>query len=152
VTDHRPFTLIFNVKDPSSRLLRWRLILEDYENEVVYKKGCNNINADAFSRIHAAEVCTNRQATDPEPTKERRLAISRVMHDNPIGGHLGMNRTYDRVKLFTSWPGIKQELEEYIRRCETCEKNKITQNKTKLPIKITTTPEIVWEKCALDIV
>jgi hypothetical protein len=47
---------------------------------------------------------------------------------------------------------MKQELKEYIRQCETCQKNKITQNKTKLAMKITTTPEIVWEKCALDIV
>jgi hypothetical protein len=47
---------------------------------------------------------------------------------------------------------MKQELEEYIRHCETCQKNKITQNKTKMPMKITTTPEVVWEKCALDIV
>jgi hypothetical protein len=31
-------------------------------------------------------------------------------------------------------------------------KNKITQNKTKMPLNITTTPEVVWEKCALDIV
>jgi hypothetical protein len=30
--------------------------------------------------------------------------------------------------------------------------NKITQNKTKLPMKVTTTPEVVWDKCALDIV
>jgi hypothetical protein len=74
------------------------------------------------------------------------------MHDKPIGGHLGMNRTYDRLKLFTTWPGMKQELEEYIRQCEICQKNKITQNKTKMPMKITTTPEVAWEKCALDIV
>jgi len=73
------------------------------------------------------------------------------MHENPLGGHLEINRTYDRMKLFTTWPGMKQELEEYIRQCEICQRNKITQNKTKLPIKITTTPEIVWEKCALDI-
>ena len=63
-----------------------------------------------------------------------------------------MNRTYDRMKLFTSWPGMKQDLEEYIRQCDTCQKNMITQNKTKLPKKNTTTPEIVWEKCALDTV
>lgn len=63
-----------------------------------------------------------------------------------------MNRTYDRLKLFTYWPGMKQELEEYIRQCETCQKNKIKQNKTKMPLKITTTPDVVWEKCALDIV
>jgi hypothetical protein len=56
------------------------------------------------------------------------------------------------MKLFTACPGMKQELEEYINQCKTCQKNKITQNKTKMPMKITTTPEIVWEKCALDIV
>jgi hypothetical protein len=63
-----------------------------------------------------------------------------------------MNRTYDRLKVFTTWPGTKQELEEYILQCEICQKNKIAQNKTKMPTKITTTPEVVWEKCALDIV
>jgi hypothetical protein len=47
---------------------------------------------------------------------------------------------------------MKQEMEEYVRQCETCQKNKITQNKTKLPMKITTTPEKVWKKSALDIV
>jgi hypothetical protein len=73
------------------------------------------------------------------------------MQDNPIGDHLGMNRTYDRMKLLTTRPGMKQEL-EYMRHCETCQKNKITQNKTKMPMKITTTPEVVWKKCALDIV
>ena len=35
VTDHCPLTWIFSVKNPSSRLLRWRLKLEEYEYEVV---------------------------------------------------------------------------------------------------------------------
>jgi hypothetical protein len=43
VTDHRPLTWIFNVKDPSSTLLRWRLKLEEYEYEVVYKKGSTTL-------------------------------------------------------------------------------------------------------------
>ena len=56
VTDHRPLVWIFNVKDPSSRLLRWRLKLEEYDYKVVYKRGCSNTNADALSRIHVAET------------------------------------------------------------------------------------------------
>ena len=31
VTDHKTLTCVFNVKDPSSRLLRWRLKLEEYD-------------------------------------------------------------------------------------------------------------------------
>jgi hypothetical protein len=37
VTDHKPLKWVFNVKDPSSRLLRWRLKLEEFDYEVVYK-------------------------------------------------------------------------------------------------------------------
>ena len=39
-----------NVKDPSSRLMRWRLKLEEYDYEIQYKKGSLNSNADALSR------------------------------------------------------------------------------------------------------
>lgn len=46
-----------------------------------------------------------------EPTEGEKLAIFEEFHDKPMGGHLGMNRTYDRLKRFTSWPGMKQELE-----------------------------------------
>jgi len=51
VTDHKPLTWIVSVKDPGSRLLRWRIKLEEYQYEIVFKKGVTNTNADALSRI-----------------------------------------------------------------------------------------------------
>jgi len=143
VTDHRPLVWIFNVKDPSSRLLKWRLKLEEYEYNIVYKRGSSNTNADALSRIHVTEA---------KPTEQEKLKIFQEMHMNPTGGHLGMNKTYERIKLFTTWPGMKQEIEDYIKKCEICQKNKITQHKVKMPLQITTTPDVVWEKCCMDIV
>ena len=104
-----------------------------------------NTNSDALSRIHVEEGHADSLEHKPELTKAEKQAIFQEMHDKPVGGHLGTNRTYDRLKLFTSWPGMKQELEKHIRQCEVCQKNKITKNKTKLPIKIKTTPEVVWE-------
>lgn len=48
-TDHQALKWLFNVKDPSSRLLRWGLRLEEYEYEIEYKKGKENTAADALS-------------------------------------------------------------------------------------------------------
>jgi hypothetical protein len=50
VTDHKSLTWMFSVKDPSSRLLRWRLLLEEFCYTVQYKAGKKNVNADALSR------------------------------------------------------------------------------------------------------
>jgi hypothetical protein len=151
VTDHKPLTWVFNVKDPSSRLLRWRIKLEEYDYDIVYKPGVRNTNADALSRINMPEVNTATEVSS-EPTEEEKGKILREFHQSPTGGHLGMNRMFERIKLYTSWPGMKQEIENYVRHCETCQKNKITQRKTKLPLQITDTPKVVWQNCSLDIV
>ena len=50
VTDRKPLTWMFSVKDPSSRLLRWCLLLEKFDNTIEYKAGKKNVNADALSR------------------------------------------------------------------------------------------------------
>ena len=36
-TDHQPLVWLFNVKDPNSRLVRWRLMLEEYDFEIIYR-------------------------------------------------------------------------------------------------------------------
>lgn len=50
-TDHRPLVYLFNMKDPSSRLMKFRLQLEEYNFTVEYVKGSDNAAADALSRI-----------------------------------------------------------------------------------------------------
>ena len=50
-TDHRPLQWLFSLKDPNSKLYRWRLKLSDFNFTIVYKPGKSNYVADALSRI-----------------------------------------------------------------------------------------------------
>jgi hypothetical protein len=62
-----------SVKDPGSRLLRWRIQLEeyDYEYEIVYKPGTQNSNADALSRIGTLSKEGSDEEETNQDTKER---------------------------------------------------------------------------------
>ncbi|XP_049866081.1 uncharacterized protein LOC126366827 [Pectinophora gossypiella] len=66
VTDHRPLVWLFNDKDPGSRLIRWRLKLEEYDYEIIYKQGKLNCNADALSRC---PVNALNDFGDPDSTR-----------------------------------------------------------------------------------
>jgi hypothetical protein len=47
---------------------------------------------------------------------------------------------------------MKKEIEEYIRKCRSCQVNKLLGPKGRAPMEITTTAEHPFEKCSLDIV
>lgn len=50
-TDHRPLAWLYSLKEPNSKLTRWRLRLQEYDFKIIYKNGKQNTNADALSRI-----------------------------------------------------------------------------------------------------
>jgi len=84
-------------------------------------------------------------------TEDEKRQILYEYHDAPIGGHQGVARTLSKIRLKHNWRGITRDVEEYISKCEYCQKNKLSK-KTKMPLTITDTPTRLFEKCALDIV
>ena len=71
------------------------------------------------------------------------------MHDSAVGGHKGVNKTYRRIKQKYFWENIKDDVQNYIRKCLKCQLNKFVRVKTKQPMIITDAP---LEKVGLDIV
>lgn len=61
-TDHRPLAWLYSLKEPNSKLTRWRLRLQEYDFEIFYRSGKQNSNADALSRIQI-----NTLTSAPEP-------------------------------------------------------------------------------------
>lgn len=84
VTDHRPLIWLFNVKDPGSKLVRWRLKLEEYDYEIIYKPGRLNSNADALSRIPSNDlVRSSRISVIQTRSRTKRTEIENAEKSNP---------------------------------------------------------------------
>lgn len=81
ITDHRPLQWIMNLKEPSSRLTRWRLKLSEYDYTVIYKQGKSNTNADALSRVEInndelMSIVVNTSETDPALDDSRTMSAT----------------------------------------------------------------------------
>ena len=102
--DHKPLEWLNSVSDPTSRLMRWRLKLAEYEYEIKYKPGKKNKNADALSRnpieeikniypLHAKRALSTSSETSAEgehkkmktshPTPKRQLTMDSDGSGNP---------------------------------------------------------------------
>jgi len=50
-TDHNAVRWLMNIREPTGRLARWALLLQQYDFEISHRSGKSNGNADALSRL-----------------------------------------------------------------------------------------------------
>ncbi|KAG8235303.1 hypothetical protein J437_LFUL014942 [Ladona fulva] len=82
---------------------------------------------------------------------EHRSALLEENHDNPTGGHLGLYKTYNRLRRFYFWPSMKGDVSRHIKRCKSCQQYKTERKKNagEMQPKDLTPP---WSIVATDIV
>ena len=97
------------VKDPGSRLMRWRIQLAEYDYDIVHKSGIQNTNADALSRIGSVGALEGPMEVISDQVKKQ---ILYEFHDSPLEGHRGMNKTYRAISARYTWPKMGREIEE----------------------------------------
>lgn len=54
-TDHNPLVFLSRMKNSNQRIMRWSLFVQDFYLEIRYKKGKDNVLADALSRSFSSE-------------------------------------------------------------------------------------------------
>jgi hypothetical protein len=101
----QPLSWISSVEKPNSRLLKWRLRLEEFDYQIMYRKGNLNGGPDALGRIQVLQQVGENAELSKKISQEQKAEILREAHFTPLGAHMGMNRTYQKLKLYIAWPG-----------------------------------------------
>ena len=70
-------------------------------------------------------------------------------HEPPFCGHLGVKRTWERLRSQWSWDGMRENVEELVRACDVCQKDSIKEQRDKAPLN-TIVAARPWEVVTLD--
>lgn len=199
ITDHLSLKWLDSIDNPTGRLARWALELQQYQFTVKYRKGNQNVVADALSRQPRETVkiaqsdaspvkCTwlekriKEVIEHPEKYPEYSLVNGqlyrhfprlvhdddsnpwklcvatplrpRVLHENhntAAAGHLGIRKTSNRIASRYYWPGMFRDVSRYVRKCDSCQRHKVSQQRPagEMLIRI---PEEPWATVCADFV
>ena len=83
--------------------------------------------------------------------QECRNTVLRLAHEVPMAGHLGVTKTKDRILQRYYWPGVFQDVANYCRSCELCQRStpRRPMRAEMIPLPLVTRP---FERIAMDLV
>jgi len=157
VKEHESATLeVTTLKESLSSLID---VVEQLELNTVSisKNSIDNTPWDTVSNLlhkyfrgHPTQVfvCNN---TITVPARENRPKIMEENHSSAIGGHKGITKTYNRIKQRYSWPNMREDINRYVQSCRPCQLKKLVRNKTRQPMVLTDTPDLAFDKIAMDV-
>ena len=81
-----------------------------------------------------------------------RLKILQELHDTPISGHLGFDKTYELLSRSFYWPKMDTTVRRFIASCDACQRNK---GDNKLPaglLQPLPIPTQNWQQVSIDLI
>lgn len=61
------------------------------------------------------------------PDSKLKEDIMHTFHDAPTVGHPRFFKTYRQIRERFSWKGLKHDILQHVRECQTCQQNKSEQ-------------------------
>jgi hypothetical protein len=83
---------------------------------------------------------------------ELRTLVLHTTHDCNVSGDLGQNKSYELTKRTFFWPDMQQDVRRYVRKCDSCQRNKPSN---RLPGGLLQPLPILqqrWEQISMDLV
>ena len=78
--------------------------------------------------------------------------ILEELHDSPLTGHPGIEKTQESMEQQFIWPGIKDDITLYMHGCEKCQRSKPDRTKQQAPLHPHDIPLHPWHTVSWDII
>ena len=168
-TDHKALTWLLDWKNPkTTQYCTWIAELEQYNFTIQHRPGHLHTNADFLSRIHSNDTmqCEQCELKHPNPLKKRNVKHIEVMRNlkepNVLNkdeifdyyhkkmGHIGINKMTEIIERKYHWPGLSQDVKNYIHNCIPCAERK-ARGKQIINMSMHITARKPCEKIMIDI-
>nr|GEV51145.1 reverse transcriptase domain-containing protein [Tanacetum cinerariifolium] len=136
-------------QDANSRLIRWVLLLQEFDIIIRDKKGTENLAADHLSRLENPhkDMFKNKDINENFPLETLAYDILKACHEGPTGGHHGANFTTKKVfDVGFFWPAIYKDAHNLVKSCDICQRQGKISQKYEMPQNVIQVCEIfdVW--------
>ena len=176
-TDHKNLLYWTSTKELNRRQVRWSEELSKFDLRITHVRGTENGCADALSRrpdyeegskpqpaailkLHKDGSLTYQRPETPsfdaismDLTKEQQRQIIQERHDSRTAGHPGVSKTIELItRDFDPWPGLRKDVDAYIKDCELCAKSKHSRHKPYGLLMSPAMPNKSWSSIAIDFI
>jgi hypothetical protein len=88
----------------------------------------------------------------PKDNKRCQHMLLEAVHDKPMSGHLGRQKTYDKLLTMYYWPSVYKDVKEYVKSCELCQVQKSQTPGTHNRILNPSLPESPNARISIDLI
>lgn len=74
------------------------------------------------------------------------------LHNAPVGGHSGINVTYQRIKQLFAWPHLRTTVVQFVAACSICQQAKSEHVKYPGLLQSLPVPDHAWQIVSLDFI
>ena len=79
-----------------------------------------------------------------------RRSFLELVHSKPLSGHMGRNRTTDRIRDIVWWPWMSDDISTYVKGCDACQRHKRTKNPESARLQKTEVPKSPLSQIQID--
>ena len=120
-----------------SRNKRGEIVKFEVKKDVLYRV-CNKGDEKEMSHIVIPESL--------------RAHVMKLLHDSIMGGHLGINKTLERINSVFYWPDMAGDVMRYCKSCDICQKTISKGRMSKVPLEKMPLIDMPFKRVAVDIV